>query len=250
MTISENKVFSATLDDFYATTKKAKTINAELWDSHNILTRVFKLFVYQNLRDGVWDEVFHDYLADRYPVGSKGRKGRESNLPRDLWKGDDYTWYNFKLGLQVLTYAFKHIDVQITLDADKARSWVFNVNIMTEDADGVPPLTLDNGLIVSKETVRPDNEPPLVKIVRDLLFIGEHTKATLRERVSLAYPELPKTNLHNRRGSFIQSVARGNITWDSALQILKVLGVNGLTVAIKASHQGEAFNTTQAMRLV
>lgn len=237
--------------------KSVKLIAAEnkrkLLANPDILSRTFRLYNDQQLRKGYWAAVFPDYLDSVYPEGHPMRDTRRTNLKRQLWGDKAIQLPTLIEGLLVLLSGFDSIQLEFHIDSDvKLYTWVVDINDEALEASrfkAVPVLPASDDLVVPLDYVRPDKEHLFVIILRDLLMKTNVKYPDIREMLKANYDTLSSKQLRDKYSNFKQSVARGSLSWDGLVGVLKGLGMRSIRISILGIKDDVTVETSQAISL-
>lgn len=233
----------------------ARETHSAILTNPDLLSRTFRLFHAQHLRSETWDRLSPTYIEKNYPPGHAKRSGKRTNLRRQLWDGNGFTWDSLIEGLAVLKPLFDSIDIKIATDKEIVHIWTISINDFTLDLVKenvkVPdlPLGTKKSLIVPPDFERSASEPFLVAIMRNLISELGLTYTSASELINVNCAYLPPHKLQHKRSNIMQSVRRGSISWGGFISVLKSLGMVTLTLTIEGIKNGKISRTTQALRL-
>lgn len=226
-----------------------ETVNRETYaeyekilENPDLLGRLFRLFMFKNASPTLWKDCFDKYIERNAHQSKQWHTDRQTNLTRNLFRGETVTWKKFLEGLVVISSAYDDLELSVFSTLNEGNVTKIKITRTSLDLDDVklPPIPKGE-ILVPDGFERSPLEPLPLKVVRDAITpIG--TSAEFRQLVRDNIREYtPATKLGSSVNSLYVSVLKSEMTWKRMTAILFALGATQMVVSIRAIKHGRVY---------
>lgn len=213
-------------------------------ENPDLLGRLYRLFVYQNTRPGLWKDLFDKYLEDHGYESQKWHRDKQTNLKRSLFDSQTVTWRKFLEGLVILSPAFDTLSLEVFTNLNGGKPTILRIRPKSLILDDAEVGDIPKGeLLIPSNFHRSPLEPLPLKVVRDTistLGTSDEFRRIVRENI---VPYTHSSKISSTTNSLYVSVLKSNISWKRMMTILFAIGASSLMVQLVATKNGKTYTT-------
>lgn len=232
-------------NSFKALSKEQAEECTRIMETPDILARLYRLFVFQNIRTGYWKELFERYILENEENGPTWVNNRKTNMERNLFRYDTLTWPAFLEGMVVLLPAFDTLEISVFTDLNSGISTKLKITpntVLIDKGANIEPLPKGE-LLVPPDYYRTPLEPLPMRIVRDLI-VPLRTADNFRNEVRKNLKGIvPDSKINSTVNSMYLSLTKPEMSWKRMIAIVFAIGANTIMIKVRGMKNGKSYYT-------